>query len=134
MGRQSPNSTSDVLCVQPNTLPEFAYEERDIGFMLYGSSLSGLILPLIGNLMGPYIVYRTRGKDTRVMRVHWASIRRSQLRWGIAMAIVYGLCSALGPKCLPLALAVVIPWAVYVAIAACQAEDGRSVQRLGPWT
>ena len=134
MSNSPPSSASDVLDVDANVLPRFPRESRSSGFLLYASCLSGLIVPLAGNVGAPYLIQRFNGPEDEVFQRHWQSIRRSQIRWGVAIAIVYLLCGYLGVRCLPLVLAVVIPWTVFLVISACQAEDGKAIQRIGPWT
>lgn len=115
-------------------LPGLAKPDRAAGFLLHAAPLAGVVLPLIGHLLAPWLAYVCMRRAHPAIAAHWAAVRVDQLWWGIAGMLGWVAVATLGLAGLFLALAVTVPWAILVVVSASQAEAGQRVRRWLPGT
>jgi len=134
MSSQSSALDIPVPPAQPvrNGLRSLPREDRAAGFLLHAAALAGILLPIVGHLLAPWLVYICNRRKHPSLEAHWPAVRLDQLRWGLICAVGWIAVAFLGLPGLFLAMAVTLPWAILVVISASQAEDGQPVRRWWP--
>jgi uncharacterized protein len=98
--------------------------ERTWGMLAHLAALVGLVIPVIGNILGPLVVSLARGDQSAFVAAH----AREALNFNITVtlcALVCGLLMLVFVGFL-LAAALFIGWLVMTLIAAIRASEGAS--------
>ncbi|MBS0367409.1 MAG: DUF4870 domain-containing protein [Proteobacteria bacterium] len=96
--------------------------ERTWGMLAHLAALAGLVLPLLGNVLGPLAVYLTRKDPSAFVSAH----AREALNFNITVSLASILCGILALLYIGFALGVLlfIAWLVLTLIAAIRASEG----------
>jgi uncharacterized protein len=96
--------------------------ERVRAMLAHLSALAGLVLPLIGNVLGPTAVAMTRRDESAFVSAHV----REALNFNITVTLAAVVCTLLALVFIGLLLgtALFIAWLVLTLIAAIRASEG----------
>jgi uncharacterized Tic20 family protein len=96
--------------------------ERTWGMLAHLSALAGLVVPMIGNVVGPLIVWLTRRDDSAFVTAH----AREALNFNITVLIGEVICIMLMLVFIGIVLgaALFVAWLVLTLIAAIRASEG----------
>jgi uncharacterized protein len=110
-----PNSTA-----APGTAP--SENERTWGMLAHLSALAGLVLPLIGIVLGPLLVWLARRDESEFVAAH----AKEALNFNISVLIVALACMLLMLVFIGFLLgtALFIAWLVMTLVAAIKASEG----------
>jgi uncharacterized protein len=104
----------------PGTAP--SESERTWGMLAHLSALAGLVLPLVGNVLGPLLVWAAKKDESA-----WVGEQaREALNFNITVALAGLACGLLALIFIGLLLgtALFIAWLVMTLIAAIRASEG----------
>ncbi|HEV3180785.1 MAG TPA: DUF4870 domain-containing protein [Steroidobacteraceae bacterium] len=98
--------------------------ERTWGMLAHLAALAGLVLPLIGNVLGPLFVSIARGDQSAFVAAH----AREALNFNITVTLAAVVCALLMLVFVGFLLlaALFIAWLVMTLIAAIRASEGAS--------
>ena len=104
----------------PGTTP--TESERTWGMLAHLSALAGLVMPLIGNVLGPLAVLLARRDESAFVTAH----AKEALNFNITVTLAAVLCALLSLLLIGLLLfaALFIAWLVMTLIAAIKASEG----------
>ncbi len=96
--------------------------ERTWGMLAHLSALAGLVIPLIGNVLGPLLVSIARSDQSAFVAAH----AREALNFNISVTLAALLCTLLMLVFVGFLLgsALFIAWLVMTLIAAIKASEG----------
>jgi uncharacterized Tic20 family protein len=96
--------------------------ERTWGMLAHLSALAGLVMPLVGNVLGPLAVLIARRDESAFVSAHV----KEALNFNITVAMAAVLCAVLSLVFIGLLLgtALFIAWLVMTLIAAIRASEG----------
>ncbi len=96
--------------------------ERTWGMLAHLAALAGLILPLVGNVLGPLAVLLTRRDESGFVNAHV----KEALNFNITVSLAAVLCTFLALVFIGVLLgtALFIAWLVMTLIAAIRASEG----------
>jgi uncharacterized Tic20 family protein len=96
--------------------------ERTWGMLAHLSALAGLVLPMIGNVLGPLAVWLARRDDSAFVAAH----AREALNFNITVLIAAVICMMLMLVFVGFLLgtALFVAWLVLTLIAAIKASEG----------
>ena len=108
----------------PNTAPGAAptENERTWGMLAHLSALVGLLFPLVGNILGPLLVWLTRRDSSAFIAAH----AKEALNFNITVTLAGVVCLFLALIFIGLLLgtALFIAWLVMTLVAAIRASEG----------
>src|SRR5580700_2923047 len=106
----------------PATTP--TEHERTWGMLAHLSALAGLVMPLVGIVLGPLIVWLARRDDSPFVAAH----AKEALNFNISVLIGAVVCLVLTLMFVGilLGLALFIAWLVLTLIAAIKASEGET--------
>ena len=104
----------------PGTAP--TENERTWGMLAHLSALAGLVIPLIGNVLGPLLVSIARSDQSAFVAAH----AKEALNFNISVALAAIVCLVLWLVFIGILLGVAlfIAWLVMTLIAAIKASEG----------
>ena len=96
--------------------------ERTWGMLAHLSALAGLVVPLVGNVLGPLAVLIARRDESAFVSAHV----KEALNFNITVTMAAALCAVLSLVFVGLLLGTVlfIVWLVMTLIAAIKASEG----------
>lgn len=96
--------------------------ERTWGMLAHLSALVGLVIPLIGNVLGPLLVYIARSDQSAFVAAH----AKEALNFNISVTLAAVVCTVLMLVFVGFLLgsALFIAWLVMTLIAAIRASEG----------
>jgi uncharacterized protein len=96
--------------------------ERTWGMLAHLSALIGLIMPLVGNVLGPLAVLIARREESAFVTLH----AKESLNFNITVSMAAVLCALLALVFIGFLLgaALFIAWLVMTLIAAIKASEG----------
>jgi uncharacterized Tic20 family protein len=96
--------------------------ERTWGMLAHLSALAGLVIPLIGNVLGPLLVSIARSDQSAFVAAH----AKEALNFNISVTLAAVLCALLMLVFIGILLgsALFIAWLVMTLIAAIKASEG----------
>jgi uncharacterized Tic20 family protein len=96
--------------------------ERTWGMLAHLSALAGLVVPLVGNIVGPLVVSIARGDQSAFVATH----AREALNFNITVTLAAVACTLLMLVFVGFLLgsALFIAWLVMTLIAAIRASEG----------
>ena len=96
--------------------------ERTWGMLAHLSALAGLVIPLIGNVLGPLVVSIARSDQSAFVAAH----AKEALNFNISVTLAAVLCALLMLVFIGILLgsALFIAWLVMTLIAAIKASEG----------
>ena len=96
--------------------------ERTWGLLAHRSALAGLVMPLIGNVLGPLAVLIARRDESAFVTAHV----KEALNFNITVTLAAVVCAVLSLVFIGLLLgtALFIVWLVMTLIAAIRASEG----------
>ena len=96
--------------------------ERTWGMLAHLSALAGLVMPLVGNVLGPLAVLIARRDESTFVSAHV----KEALNFNITVTMAAVLCAVLSLVFIGLLLgtALFIAWLVMTLIAAIRASEG----------
>jgi len=97
-------------------------QERTWGMLAHLSALLGLVVPLIGNVLGPLFVSLARGDQSRFVAAH----AKEALNFNITVTLAAVVCGLLTLVFIGFLLlcALFIIWLVLTLLAAIRASEG----------
>jgi uncharacterized protein len=108
----------------PSTAPGAAptENERTWGMLAHLSALVGLLFPLVGNILGPLLVWLTRRDSSAFIAAH----AKEALNFNITVTLAGVVCLFLALIFIGLLLgtALFIAWLVMTLVAAIRASEG----------
>ena len=108
----------------PNTAPAAAptENERTWGMLAHLAALAGLVLPLIGNILGPLVVWLAKRDSSAFVAAH----AKESLNFNITVVLAGVVCGFLALIFIGFLLgtALFIAWLVMTLIAAIKASEG----------
>jgi uncharacterized protein len=108
----------------PSTAPGAAptENERTWGMLAHLSALVGLLFPLVGNILGPLLVWLTRRDSSAFIAAH----AKEALNFNITVTLAGVVCLFLALIFIGLLLGTVlfIAWLVMTLVAAIRASEG----------
>ncbi|HTD12485.1 MAG TPA: DUF4870 domain-containing protein [Steroidobacteraceae bacterium] len=108
----------------PSTAPGAAptENERTWGMLAHLSALVGLLFPLVGNILGPLLVWLTRRDSSAFIAAH----AKEALNFNITVTLAGVVCLFLALIFIGLLLgtALFIAWLVMTLVAAIKASEG----------
>jgi len=112
-------NTNDTPSSAPPTLTQ---DDRTWGMVGHLSALAAFIVPFLGGILGPLIVWLMK----RDQSAFAAEAAREALNFNITVAIGFAICSVLAFVFIgiPLMFALGIAWLVLVIIAGIKASEG----------
>jgi uncharacterized Tic20 family protein len=108
----------------PNTVPGAAptETERTWGMLAHLAALTGLVLPLIGNVLGPLVVWLAKRDSSAFVAAH----AKEALNFNITVALAGVVCGLLALIFIGFLLgtALFVAWLVMTLVAAIKASEG----------
>jgi uncharacterized Tic20 family protein len=108
----------------PTTAPGAAptENERTWGMLAHLSALVGLVFPLVGNILGPLLVWLTKRDQSAFIAAH----AREALNFNITVTLAGVVCLFLALIFIGflLGMALFIAWLVMTLVAAIRASEG----------
>ena len=106
----------------PGTVP--TENERTWGMLAHLSALAGLVMPLVGIVLGPLLVWLTRRDESEFVAAH----AKEALNFNISVLLGALACMLLMLVFVGFLLgtALVVAWLVMMLIAAIKASEGQS--------
>jgi uncharacterized Tic20 family protein len=96
--------------------------ERTWGMLAHLAALAGLVMPLVGNVLGPLLVWLTKREQSAFVAAH----AKEALNFNITVALAGIVCGFLALIFIGFLLgtALFIAWLVMTLIAAIKASEG----------
>src|ERR1700685_4202217 len=109
---------------QPSSGGTPTEHERTWGMLAHLSALAGLVIPLLGIVLGPLVVWLTRRDDSPFVAAH----AKEALNFNISVLLGALVCVVLTLMFVGilLGLALFIAWLVLTLIAAIKASEGET--------
>jgi hypothetical protein len=112
----------------PNNSPSSESNERQWIVILHLSGLAGLLLPSVGNIVGPLIIWLIKRPENPAIDAAGRSVLNFQISWAIwiFLSIVVGAAGSclLLPLLIPVAVGVA--WLILAIVGAFKASNGEA--------
>jgi uncharacterized Tic20 family protein len=114
-------NTTDTPSSAPGSLSQ---DDRNWGMIAHLSALAAFVIPFLGGVLGPLIVYFAK----RDQSAFAADAAKEALNFNITVAIGYAICLCLAIVFIgiPLMVALGIAWLVLTIVAGVRASEGVS--------
>lgn len=130
--RQVRAAVSDPRRVEARgVLPAISGENDAFLRHMHGSTLLGMVLPVVGHLLPIWLAKRHANANARtsvLARRHLSASWDFHLFWGSLIGVSYAMLVWLGISILPLTLLIVLTWAIQVGVVVARLEGGHSAR------